>query len=286
MKRVMIFLLKCLSDKQFVQLKYFFKFKKFPNLKVPKTLNEKIQWLKLNDRTSLHTLCADKLKVRDYIKETIGEEYLIPLVLATKNVEDIKPEKLPDYPIVIKTNHDSGTYFLIKNKKIQNWQKIRRELKRALNRNFYYVGREWQYKNIEPMVIVEKMLLSIKGERVEDYKFECFNKKVKMINVDFNKEVKHYRNNYDKYWNLLPFLWPREFVNGKNINKPKRLEDMIDLAENIAQNFTFCRVDFYSFDDQIYFGEITFHPTSGFGVFLPKEKDLEFGELLKLPLNN
>lgn len=273
----------CLSDKLFLKIQYYRKFNKFLNLKSPQTLNEKLQWLKLYDRTPLHTVCADKLKVRNHIKEVLGEEYLIPLVLSTKNVNDITPDNLPNYPVIIKTNHDSGTYFIIKNKESQNWKEIRAKLSKSLKVNYYKAGREWQYKNIEPFIIVEKLLINNNGTRIEDYKFECFNGNAEMINVDFNKEDVHKRNNYDINWNLLPILWPKEILNGHDIPKPKELESMIKLAEKLASDFCFCRVDFYFFEDKIFFGEITFHPTSGYGQFYPEEKDLYYGNLIKLP---
>lgn len=277
------FILNCLSDNLFLKVQYYRKFKKSLNLKNPKTFNEKIQWLKLNDRTPLHTLCADKLKVRDYIKELLGEKYLIPLFLSTKNVEDITPDNLPNYPVIIKTNHDSGTYFIIKNKENQNWEEIRAKLSKSLKTNYYSAGREWQYKNIEPFIIVEKLLLTNDLKIPQDLKFHCFNGKVKFIQVDIDRQDNHRRSLFNTEWDLLNFglCYP----SGISIEKPKNLELLLLLAEKIASKFDFSRIDFYELGDKIYFGEITFHPESGFGVFYPEEKDLEYGDLLKLPID-
>ncbi len=278
------FLLSFLSDKKLIELKYYLNFKKKLNLKNVKTYNEKIQWLKLYDRTSLHTLCADKLKVREYIKEVIGEEYLIPLVFSTENVEEIVPENLPDYPIIIKTNHDSGTYFIIRDKEKENWKVIRSKLKKALNRSYYKENREWQYKNIKPYILVEKLLLTASGKVPQDLKFHCFNSEVKFIQVDIDRETNHSRSLFNTNWDLLDFglRYPSETY----IKRPTKLELLLKLAKKISSKFILARVDFYEFENEIYFGEITFHPGSGFEKFIPEKKDLEFGDLLKLPHNN
>ena len=272
-----------ISDKNLIKLIYIYKLKRFLNLKNPKTLNEKIQWLKLYDRTDLHTLCADKLKVRPYIKELVGEKYLIPLVFSTKNVEDIKPENLPDYPIIIKTNHDSGTFFIIKDKVKQDWKSIRKELKKALLSNYYYASREWQYKNIEPFIIVEKLLLTDDKKVPMDLKLHCFNGKVEFIQVDINRETNHCRSFFNIDWELLNFGlgYPR----GQKVLKPENLSLLVSLAEKISSKFYLSRIDFYELKGMVFFGEITLHHGSGYEQFSPKEKDLEYGNLLKLPVN-
>lgn len=157
-------LYKLISDHLYIKILFRIQQGYSLNLKNPKTLNEKIQWLKLYRRMPLCTLCADKYLVRDYIKEKIGEQYLIPLEQVLKSADEIDLLKLPDYPFIIKTNHDSGTYFIVKNKTKQDWNLIRKKLKIALGRNFYYYrDREWQYKNIKPLVVVEKLLTNSEG---------------------------------------------------------------------------------------------------------------------------
>lgn len=258
------------------------------NLKNPGTLNEKIQWLKLYNRTPLHTKCADKFAVREYVMEKIGQEFLIPLIYHTKNPLDIQPGNLPDFPVIIKTTHDSlGTgNIIVKDKSKINWQNVQNHLKKLLLRNFYHATKEWQYKNIEPGIIVEKLLLDRDGCVAKDYKFECINNKVVMINVDQNKEIKHLRNNYSADWELLPVLWPKELKNGEDIVRPIQLSKMIALAETLSEPFCFVRIDFYYLDEKIYFGEMTFHPTGGFGKFEPAVWDEKLGNMLKLPSKN
>ena len=261
-----------------------YKFKKYFGYKLdlehPKTLNEKIQWLKINDRSNLHTICADKFLVRAYVKDKIGEEYLIPLVFETFNAYDINKETLPSYPVVVKVNHSRGV-FLIKNRQDINYEEIQNKLKDELKNNFYYRTREWQYKNIRPRILVEKMLLDDKNEIPYDYKFHCFNGNIELIQVDINRFLRHKRNLYNIKWEKQEFnwLWQSE----GNLQKPKTLDKMIHLAKKLSENFIFSRIDLYTIGTQIYFGEITFHPGSGFEKFDPFSIDKVLGNKLKLP---
>ncbi|MEZ9945054.1 ATP-grasp fold amidoligase family protein [Vibrio breoganii] len=252
------------------------------NLNDPKSFNEKIQWLKLNDRTELHTICADKLAVREFVTEEIGPEFLVPLIKYTDNVDDITLDWLPSNPCIIKATHTSGTYKIIRDKKRINIFEVDRLCRKWLKKNYYYNTKEWQYKNIPPRIIVEELLVDENGLIPSDLKFSCFNGRVEMIHVDSNKEDKHLRNHYSREWKPLDFRWPEELEAGQLVDKPRKLDKMIELAEKLAQNFVYVRVDFYCLEDQIYFGELTFHPTSGFGRFLPFEEDRYYGDKLNI----
>ena len=202
------------------------------NLKHPKTFNEKINWLKLNERTPLHTICSDKFAVRDHVKKQVGPEYLIPLLLETQDPNDLVPENLPDFPVIIKTNNDSGGGV-----------------------NVFGKG-EWQYKNIVPRIIVEKLLVNQDGEIPSDYKLHCFNGKLQFTQVDMDRHSDHKRNLYDINWNFIDCKWVYE--NGRSIEKPNKYEEMKAIAEKLASDFTYARVDLYLVNEHIYFGEITF----------------------------
>ncbi|WP_179347761.1 ATP-grasp fold amidoligase family protein [Winogradskyella pacifica] len=247
----------------------------------PQTLNEKINWLKLYNKKKLHTIIADKYKVRNYIKEVIGEQFLIPLYLQTKIVNDIRPENLPDSNFIIKTNHGSSGGIIVREKSRINWQQTRIELKHLLKENHFYSTREWQYKNIEPRIIVEKLLTNEDGSIPDDYKFHCFNGKVAFIMVDIGRHTnKRTRNLYDRDWNLIPCIWERP--NGKDIKTPVNLKEMIKLAEILAKDFINIRVDFYDVKGFIYFGELTLHHASGFQKFSEQKWDYKFGQLLNI----
>lgn len=274
-------------DKIFLKIKFrkIFGFKL--DLKHPKTLNEKFQWLKLNDRTPLHTQCADKYAVRDYVREKIGEKYLVPLILTADNVNEIKEENMPDYPFIIKTNHNSGGYFVVYDKKKINWKEIRKLCQKWLKENFYYRGKEWQYKNIKPLVLVEKLLLDDNRQIPNDYKLMCFNGKVAVIQEHANRKTDQYQlSMFDRDWNLLPFSWTTHPTPSLKLpKKPVCLEEMITIAEIFAKDFVCVRVDLYEVGGKIYFGELTFHDGSGFDKITPLEWDYKLGEMLKLPID-
>lgn len=265
-------------------------FGKFPDLDNPKTLNEKIQWLKLNDRTPLHTQCADKYAVRKYVSDVVGDEYLIPLLLTSKDVSDLCAENFPDEPFIIKTNHDSGGGSVVRDKGEVDWKAIRKNIYKRLVKNYYPSNKEWQYKNISPCIIAEKLLLTSENEMPFDYKIHCFNGRVECVGVDVDRFVNHRRNFYDRDWKLMPFTWSdvgRDgkplWPNGRSVSRPDCLLQMIEVAERLAKPFCYCRVDLYVVGGELYFGEITFHHGSGREQFFPEEWDLKFGEMVSLP---
>ncbi len=259
------------------------------DLKNPSTLNEKIQWLKLNDRTPLHTKCADKYAVREYVKDVIGDEYLVPLLFQTLNPEDIIPENLPDYPIIIKTNHDGSGGIIVRDKSKVNWKEVQKHLKRRLKSNYYYTTKEWPYKNIRPCIIVEKLLIDERGGIPYDYKVHCFHQKVEMIQVDMDRGTSHHnRNWYNARWAREPYKWsslkhgiwtdPRD----TDVDKPKSLDKMITLSERLSKEFNYVRVDWYNINGELFFGELTFSHDGGFSPIVPSEWDRYFGDKLKL----
>jgi len=258
------------------------------DLNNPKTLNEKIQWLKVNDRREILTITSDKYAVRDYIEKKIGSEYLIPLILMTKNPEDLTYENLPESPFIIKTNHDSGSYLIVQDKNKVDFTKIQKKFKKLLKRNYYKISKEWQYKNIPPKIIVEELLVDSGREAPLDYKFHCMNGEIIMISIDLNRISNHQRNIYSKNWDLLPFTWSRMennkvlWKNGDNVSPPKGLQKFIPIIEKISEDFKYVRIDFYNINGTFYFGEITHHHGSGFEHITPIEWDLKLGEKLKL----
>lgn len=278
-----------LTDSFKAKSSYKHAFGKYPDLRNPKTLNEKIVWLKLNDRTPLHTICADKYRVRSFVSQQIGEEYLIPLLMDTDKVSDLSPEKLPAEPFVIKTNHNSGGVVLVRNKDNADWKSIRSFFKKKLRENYYHISGEWQYKNIKPRIIIEQLLVD-KNEKVPmDYKFHCFNGKVHMIQVDIDRYSNHKRNWYNRFWEREPYKWTSKKPDGSetdpsdsDVPMPENLNHMIRLSEILSEPFDYVRVDWYDLIEQIYFGEITFHHNSGNRPIIPEEWDYRLGQKLIL----
>ena len=120
------------------------------------------------------------------------------------------------------------------------------------------------------------------GNIPDDYKLHCFNGKLVFTQVDLDRHTNHTRNLYDVDWKMMPCKWIYE--NGDTIEKPIVYDKMRQLAEHIAQDFVYVRVDFYMIGESIYFGELTFHSESGKGKFYPESFDKELGNKLKLPI--
>ena len=278
----------CIGEERFIKQNFKKVFGVLPNLENPKTFNEKINWLKLNDRTQLHTICADKYAVRNYVKEKIGEEFLIPLVFQSYNVSDVIPSNFPEYAFIIKTNHDSSGGIIVKDKYTVSWRKINEALKKLLKKNYYYASKEWQYKNIKPCILAEKLLVSSDGDIPFDYKFHCFHGQVEIIQVDIDRYTNHKRNLYNVTWELLPFTWSMWknnmplWTNRKEIKRPKMLDEMIIVAQRLSTEFKYVRIDLYELNNTIYFGEMTFHHGGGLEIIHPREWDTILGNKLQL----
>lgn len=278
------------SDKVYITNIYKKSFGKKPNLSNPQTLNEKIIWLKLNERTPLHTQCADKYAVREYISEKIGDEYLVPLLYHTKDPKEIIPKNFPNPPYIIKTNHDSGGGIIVKDISKVDWQDVQMNMAHRLAKNYYKTSKEWQYKNIVPRVLVEKLLQDADGNIPFDYKIHCFNGKVNMIQVDLGRDTpNHYRNWYSREWKREPYRWSSKKDGGKftdpssdDVPKPKTLDRMIALSETLASAFNYVRVDWYDVNDKLFFGELTFHHDGGYRPILPEKWDYILGERLNI----
>ncbi|MGW8122580.1 ATP-grasp fold amidoligase family protein [Roseivirga echinicomitans] len=260
------------------------------NLSNPQTLNEKIQWLKLNERTPLQTKCADKIAVRDYVREKIGDKYLIRMLYRTKNPKDLVQEKLPKEPFIIKTNHASSQYKVVLDKGEVEWAEEQRKFQKWLKVDLYKERREWQYGGIAPEIMVEELLISNNGGVPNDYKFHCFNGVVKFIQVDVGRgSLGHYRNYYFTDWSIAPFAWSSVFKDGKAtdpsslvVPKPDCLDEMIELSEKLSSDFRYVRIDLYECYGQVFFGEFTFHHDGGFRPILPVEYDFKLGAYLSL----
>ncbi|MFX0558425.1 ATP-grasp fold amidoligase family protein [Maribacter sp. CXY002] len=279
-----------LSDKAFAQKKFKTGMGYKLNLESPTSLNEKINWLMLHDRTPLHTICADKYAVRAHVTKKIGDEYLVPLLFHTDDPSRLTPENLPEIPFIIKTNHNSAGLEIVYDKQKTNWSKVRDKFTQLLKQNYFTASRQWQYKNIPPRIVVEKLLSDNHGNLPEDYKFHCFNGKVRMISVDKDRNTNiHSRTWHDINWIRQPFSWSNKRKNNAgytdpldhDLPKPKSLEKMITLSEKLAEDFDYVRVDWYNIEGKIYFGEITFHHSGGRCPILPKEWDINLGQELK-----
>lgn len=252
------------------------------DLENPRTFNEKLQWLKLHDRRPEYTKMVDKYEVRQYIKEKIGEEYLIPLVGGPwDKFEDIDFSKLPEQ-FVLKCTHDSGSVEICKDKGNFDIPLVRNRFNRALKGNFFYGGREWPYKYVKPRIIAERYISDTKGGEIVDYKLHCFNGEVKLILVCVDRTCEEKKVFYGSQWNKLPVKRPN-MSSDVDISRPRMLEHMIRIAQIFSAQIPFLRVDLYETSGRLYFGELTFFPAGGFEPFEPEEWDAIMGEWISLP---
>lgn len=274
---------KMIPSKIWLKLEYYISINKELNLKNPRAFNEKLQWLKLYDRNPEYVNLVDKYEVRKYIAKTIGKEYLIPMLGVYDRYEDINFDELPDQ-FVLKPNHTSGDVFICKDKSKIDYVELNKEVNEWLKREYYWIHREWPYKNIEPKIICEKYMVDESGVELKDYKFMCFNGEVKCSFVCLNRNSRNGLNIdfYDMDWKPMPF--ERHYHNsGTIIPKPKNFNKMVEFAEKLSKDIPFVRVDFYETNGQLYFGELTFYPGSGFEEFTPESFDYLLGGWIKLP---
>ena len=278
-------MLNWLPDKVFLEAAFRARFGRKLNLNNPETFNEKLQWLKLYNRKPEYTKMVDKYLVRDYVKEKIGEEYLIPLLGVWDDPEKIDFDELP-MQFVLKCNHNSGLGMCIcEDKNSLDINKVKEELKKGINQNYYLTSREWPYKDVPRRIIAEKYMVDESGYELKDYKFYCFDGKVKlvMINSDRMSSEKTKANYFDENYQPLDFVWGYENAEIPP-QKPEKFEEMKYLAEKLSEGITHVRIDFYQTPSGIYFGEITFFDGSGFDAIEPIEWDYKIGSWLKLPM--
>ena len=270
-----------ISDKKYIEHIYYKKFHKKLDLNNPTTFNEKLQYLKLYNRKSEYSNMVDKYESKKYVSKIIGEEYIIPTLGIWNKFEDIDFDKLPEQ-FVLKCTHDSGGVYICKDKEKINKRKLKIKFKLLLKRNFYYRFREYVYKDLKHRIIAEKYM----GNNLNDYKIFCFNGEPKIILVCSNRS-KNYKNTnfYDTNWNLMPFTRSNHKNNTEKIEKPKKLEEMLDIAKKLSKGIPFVRIDLYNINEKIYFGEMTFMPSGGFEGFEPQEWDEKLGEMIQLEKN-
>lgn len=249
------------------------------------TYNEKMQWAKLFDNDPRKTLCADKYAVREWVKERIGEEHLIPLLGRWTKVSDIDFDALPE-SFVLKTNHASRDAVIVRRKTLLTLAdrlEIRRKLRYALRTDYGVRSFEMHYGGIEPCIIAEQLLVPADGgdDDLRDYKFICFDGKVHFCWVDLGRNGDHRRNIYDTRWQLQP--WTRDCRNADGeVACPENFDRMLDIAARLAEGFSHVRVDLYNVDGRIYFGEMTFTSGAGFPKVEPESANLMLGRLWNL----
>ena len=270
-----------LPDKMYLQLYYFPRFKRFCNFKNPVTYNEKLNWLKINDRNPLYNKLVDKYDVKEYVAGLIGEEYIIPTLGVWNSFDEIDFDKLPNQ-FVLKCTHDSEGLVICKDKSKLNKAEAKDKIETAMKFNFYYIGREWPYKDVKPRIIAEEYMEDHIDGELRDYKFFCFDGEPKAMFVASGRSKGETKFDYfDLEFNRLDIK--QHYPNTKgDVRKPANFEKMIELAKVLSKNMPHVRVDFYEVDGRLYFGELTFYHFSGFMPFEPDKWDKIFGDWIRI----
>lgn len=254
------------------------------NLKNPQTFNEKLQWLKLYNRNPEYTKMVDKYEVKKYVADKIGEEYIIPTLGVWNKFEEIDFDTLPQQ-FVLKTTHDSGGVVICRDKSSFDYEAAKKKLNTSLKNNFYYMGREWPYKNVKPRIIAEKYMEDSATKELRDYKLFAFDGVVKALFIASDRQNPNEDTKFDFFDSNLKHL---DFTNGHpnatvTPAMPESFEEMKKLAEKLSEKIPHLRCDFYEINGKVYFGELAFFHWSGFTPFNPDEWDKTFGDWLKLP---
>lgn len=276
--------------KKVIDYRFYDAYGRFINWNSPKSLDEKINWLKIYSDTSLWPILADKYEVRKYVSERGFSDSLVKLYGKWDKVEDIDWNSLPNH-FIIKTNNGSGDVIKCYNKNTFDYQKSIKTLKKLLHLKFGYDMGEQQYAKIRPCIIAEELLDSnnqaFKSDSLIDYKFLSFNGKPTYILVCFNRT--HHSTDvavYDLEWHFHP-----EFsvstshckLCTKPLPRPKALEEMLHMASVLSKGFPFVRVDLYEVGGKAYFGEMTFTPAAGFNTHFSNKFQMILGEKIILP---
>lgn len=278
--------LRFIPDEAFMRMCFKAKLHYNPDFEDPRTFNEKLQWCKLHYRNPELVRLADKYGVRSFVEERVGAEYLVPLYGVYESVEEIDLDDLPER-FVLKCTHDSQSTIVCTNKSNFDFEDVKKRLRTALRRNWYWQGREWAYKGIIPRIVAEAYLDEPGRETPTDYKFYCFDGVVALVQTDANRFTAHDMQYFTPGWEQRGDI-DHEVSDRKPTEKPENYELMLELAEKLAVGLPHVRVDLYNIAGRPYFGEMTFYTGGGFDPFYANEEqpdrlDCELGGLFMLP---
>lgn len=277
-----------IPDKLYLQLLYRLRMGYWPDLKSPKTFNEKLQWLKLYDRQPEYTKMVDKYEVKKYVAEIIGSKYIIPTYGVWERPEDIDWDSLPKQ-FVLKTTHGSGSSGVLICKDKETFDKVgaTAKLKKAMTMDVYRSLREWPYKNVHKRIIAEELIKGDNDTDLADYKLYCFDGVPRFFFICDNRFTATGMtvDCYTTEWEHVDVKVAGHDNPGGH-KRPVALEEMLSLARRLSKGKPHVRCDFYYSNGKIYFSELTFFSSGGFGKTEPKSYDLEWGKMISLSNNN
>lgn len=271
-------------DRVYLKALFYLTMGRHLDLNNPQTFSEKLQWLKLHQRTPFYTSLVDKLAVKQRISQILGEEFVCPVLAAWDSVDEVDLDSLPD-SFVLKTTYSGGNngVAICKDKKSFDWEAAKAKLQEEAKRtDIYYRYREWPYKHVARKVFAEKYL----GDNLTDYKFYCFDGDADCVLVCTDRQkgkIKYYF--LDQNWHLLPYNSDsKNAPEGFSLPRPEGMDRLFDLAAQLSKGFPFVRVDFFDVDGSIYFAEYTLYPASGLDPKKTAEFEKRAGEKINLSL--
>ncbi|SMO66776.1 ATP-grasp fold amidoligase family protein [Fodinibius sediminis] len=269
-----------LSDRWYAKVRYWLELNEWPDLEEPEKFTEKIQFIKLYERTPLRRQVADRTKVRNYVAEKVGTDHLIPLMDTFGTLTQKTWDSLPA-AFVLKANHGCGMLRIVFDKEEEPYREAYLQTERWKKTDYFKIGREWVYRDLPRTLLAEKLLLNDAKDIPRDYKFFCFEGQVKLIQVDYDRFGNQKRNLFDRHFNRIEgqLLYPP--YTG-HVRQPNNLEKAISIAETLSADFNFIRVDLYLLDDGVYFGEMTNYPGNGFVPFHPADLERTLGSWISL----
>lgn len=274
-----------IPDEWMIKIQYRIKTGRKLNLNKPERYTEKIQWYKLNYRIPLMTKCVDKYEVRSYVSDKNLSKYLTDLYGVYENIDEIDFNTLPN-SFAIKYTNGSGANYFVHDKKSEDIEKLKELVKKWMREKRDTYGREWSYYNVKPRIIVEELIERDENNDLPDYKFFCFDGKVKYLYtmVDY---VDNHSNGKCSFFTpdfvQLPYRRSEYMEIDRDIPKPIGFEKMIEIAEILSADFPHVRVDLYNVKGKVIFGELTFYNASGYTVFTPDDFDFILGKEFNLP---
>lgn len=277
-------LCKHMPDEEYLKRLFKIKVGKNLDLENPVTFNEKLQWLKLHDRNPLYPILVDKYAVKGWVSERIGSEHVIPTYGVWKRFSHIEFDALPER-FVLKCTHDSGGLVICSNRSEFDYHSARRIIERSLRRNYYWVAREWPYKEVAPRVIAEEYIQSdCDCESIYDYKVLCFAGVPKLIELHKGRFVNHTQDWYDTSWNRLAIQQPNIPISSNEDTAPLFLEEMLELSAKLSNGLPHVRVDWYHSGEKLLFGEMTLYDGAGLEPFLNEDDDIMIGNMINLDI--
>lgn len=268
-----------IPDKAYCQLTFFLRHKRKPVLKNPVLFNDKMLFMKLSNHDKILNTIVDKYEVRDYVKEKIGEQYLIPLIGVFDKVEQVNFESLPE-KFALKPTSGSQHNFICTDKSKVNWAESAKDITKMVNMDYYSKTREWHYKDLAKRFVIEEYIADSKGDTY-DYKFWCFNGEPRMVQVDTDRFSGHKRTMFDIEFKKLDLKVIHE-NHDSELQKPENYDLMVKLATELSKGFPFLRVDLYNIDGKVYFGELSVYPDNCHALMNPVKYEKIIGDMVTL----